>query len=73
MEFNKDIVNRVEDIILTKFPYKEMIQINKRDLNINLFQNTIDNFKINKNIFFQCLPYILNINYSLKMNLESYL
>ena len=73
LEFNKNIVEKVENIILTKFPYKEMIQINKRDLNINLFQNTIDNLKINKHIFFQCLPYILNINYSLKTNLESYL
>ena len=43
-----DLVNMVEEIIVTKFPYKEMVKINKRDLNIALFEKNVKKIKFNK-------------------------
>ena len=67
------ICNDIENIILQKYPYKETIELNRRDTNIVLFKQYITKISLKRSEFLQLIPYILNINYSLKNFLESYL
>ena len=73
LDLNENIVQIIENLILARFPYREMIELNKRDLNIDLFKYYVKNIPFNRIDFFQLLPYILNINYSLKNKIESFL
>jgi hypothetical protein len=72
-DINDSIVDTVEDLICSRYPYNDIISLNRRDLNLFLFRKYLKLLKIDKKVFFDTIPYILNINYSLKNYLESFL
>lgn len=68
-----EYISKVETYIYGKYTYKVTLDINKRDFPKELFRLYLTDFKIQSKDLIQLAQYILNINYSLKYNLESFL
>ena len=70
---NTDLVETIDFLIFTKYPYNELLNINKRDINHWLFKKNILKLKnLDNKKFFDLIPYIFNINYTLKNKLENF-
>lgn len=68
-----EYVSQIETYIVSKYTYKLTLDINRRDFPKQFFRNVLFQHDIKSSDFMKILPYILNINYSLKSTLESYL
>lgn len=68
-----EYISTVETYIYGKYTYKITLDINKRDFPKDFFRLYLTEFKIESKQLIKLAQYILNINYSLKYNLESYL
>ena len=68
-----EYISKVETYIYGKYTYKITLDINKRDFPKELFRLYLTELKIESPKLIKLAQYILNINYSLKYNLESYL
>lgn len=68
-----EYISKVETYIYSKYTYKVTLDINKRDFPKELFRLYLTNLKIESINLINLAEYILNINYSLKYNLESFL
>jgi len=68
-----EYISTVETKIYSKYTYKVTLDINKRDFPKEIFRLYLTELKIQSNDLINLAQYILNINYSLKYNLESFL
>lgn len=71
--FLHEYISQIETYIYSKYTYKVTLDINKRDFPKGLFRLYLTDLKIETKHLIELAPYILNINYSLKYNLESFL
>lgn len=72
-KFLHQYISTVETNIYGKYTYKVTLNINKRDFPKELFRLYLTELQIKSKSLIELAPYVLNINYSLKYNLESFL
>lgn len=72
-EYLHEYISTIETYIYGKYTYKVTLDINKRDFPKSLFRIYLTDLKLLSKDLIYLSPYILNINYSLKYNLESFL